>query len=381
MLGVSLAAASVGAASGCGDSTEDGGPTSTDAATDGQIDRVESPPDAGSDVSDGDVSDGDVPEPPFDCGSDASLDPPRDLRCTGLYERWTSKSVRSDVRAYTPAFKLWSDGAEKHRFILLLAGTKIDTTNMNGWRFPIGTKLWKEFVLDGKRRETRFFWKVGAAMWARTTYRWADDESTAIRLDDGATTNDAGDPDAGGYEIPAVAKCDQCHAGSEDKVLGFEAVSLGAAGASGYTLADLVSEGRLTVNPPTTTLTVPDDGHGSRDALGWLHGNCGTSCHNANPAATCAFKGMHLKLSFEELASGAAVTSLGAYTTTHGVAATIPASGYFRIAPGDVAHSAVHYLANHRDNTSAIGQMPPIDSHRVDPTGVGYLGAWITSMP
>ena len=323
----------------------------------------------------------DPPEPPFDCTQDSAVEAPVNLRCTGLYGAWTKKAIAAGVREFKPGPTLWSDGAVKTRWVLLPTATKIDTTDMEAWVFPVGTKFWKEFAIGGKRVETRMFWKIGSTTWVRTTYQWSADESTALRLDTGYTENDAGDTDAGGYEIPSLAKCDQCHAGAADKILGFEAVGLGVSGATGYTLAQLVSEGRLTVNPAKTALTIPEDGHGSANALGWLHANCGTACHNANPAATCYFKGMHLRLSYAELAAATPVTGLEAYTTTYNVAATLPSAGYKRIAPGVVSNSSIHFLASHRNNVVANGQMPPIDSHLIDPTGVGYLTTWITQLP
>jgi len=343
------------------------------------------PADAGPDDAAVDVdlpNDSEPPEPAFDCAGDSSsVEMPGHLRCTGLYESWSKKTPGAGVREYKPGVTLWSDGAEKRRWVFLPAGSKVDTTDMNAWKFPVGTKFWKEFSLAGKRVETRMFWKVGETTWLKTTYRWSADESTATRLDAGESRNDAGDPDASGYEIPSVSKCDQCHAGSEDKILGFEAVGLGVAGASGWTLDQLASEGRLTTRPPVTALAIPEDGHGSANALGWLHANCGTACHNASPAASCAFKGMHLKLGYTEVSAATAVTSLEAYTTTHNVAATIPAPGYMRIAATNPGNSAIYYLASHRDNTAPNGQMPPIDTHVVDPIGTGYLNTWISALP
>ena len=138
----------------------------------------------------------------------------------------------------------------------------------------------------------------------------------------------------------------------------------------------------LRSNPAMTSLTIPEDGFGSRNALGWLHANCGTACHNANAGANCAFRGMHLRLGYAELAAATPVTSLEAYTTTYKVPSNLPAGlGYVRIAPGDPATSAVHYLPSRRDNTVPNGQMPPIDTHVVDPLGVGYLSTWITALP
>lgn len=359
--------------------SSDPDPVAVDAGNDVATDTTQPPVDASTDPV---QEEADPPEPPFDCTQDSAVEAPTHLRCTGLYDKWTKKTISAGVREFKPGPTLWSDGAVKTRWVLLPTATKIDTTDMDAWVFPVGTKFWKEFVLGGKRVETRMFWKIGSTTWLRTTYQWSADESTAIRLDTGYTENDAGDTDAGGYEIPALGKCDQCHAGATDKILGFEAVGLGVSGATGYTLAQLVADGRLTVNPAKTALTIPEDGHGSANALGWLHANCGTACHNANPAAFCFFKGMHLRLSYAELAATTpVVTGLEAYTTTYNVAATLPSATYKRIAPGDVANSSVHFLASHRNNVVPNAQMPPIDTHIIDPTGVGYLNTWISQLP
>jgi len=63
------------------------------------------------------------------------------------------------LRAYKPALELWADGATKQRFISIPAGIKIDTSSFDEWVFPNGTKVWKEFRLDGKRVETRLYEK------------------------------------------------------------------------------------------------------------------------------------------------------------------------------------------------------------------------------
>ncbi len=363
---------------GCGADSELE-PTAGD-ASDGSVDAASATPRADA-APDGTGS--------LDAHADADLDDcvqttggaPTELRCTGLYSDFAAKLMAPGVREYKPAVVLWSDGAVKRRWIALPAGSVIDSSNMDEWVFPIGTKFWKEFVLADKRIETRLLWKISEYVWVMTTYRWSDDGSTATRLDLGASDNDANAPDASGYEIPSVSQCRQCHAGSTDQILGFEAVGLGLAGATGVTLADLVAEGLLSVNPPTTQLAIPDDGHGSVAALGWMHANCGTSCHNANPTATCAFRGMHVQLGFAELQSGAAVSELDAYQTTYDVEAAIPGGGYQRIAPGNVANSAVHWLASHRDATNPNGQMPPIATHQIDTQGVASVAAWIDALP
>ena len=90
---------------------------------------------------------------------------PADVFCTGLYQGRDPTKYRADVTPYTPGVVLWSDGAEKHRYLYLPPSAQIDTSNMDVWKFPAGTKAWKEFKLDGKLVETRLFWKRNETTW------------------------------------------------------------------------------------------------------------------------------------------------------------------------------------------------------------------------
>src|SRR5205814_7486285 len=100
---------------------------------------------------------------PFDCTAGDTAGAPQHLRCTGLYASWERQTIDPANRAYAPAVPLWSDGAQKRRWIFLPAGTRIDSSDMDEWRFPVGTRLWKEFSFGGRHVETRLLWKVGEA--------------------------------------------------------------------------------------------------------------------------------------------------------------------------------------------------------------------------
>ncbi len=156
-------------------------------------------------------SDGTVP----DCTLGAANEP-LDLRCTGLYSDWATKTVAPGVRQYDPGLHLWSDGANKTRWIYLPPNTKIDTSNMDQWTFPVGTKVWKEFVVGGARIETRLLWKRPSGGWYFTTYAWSSDASTATELINGQRLG----TDPGSYEVPAQSACYDCHNGRLDAVLG-----------------------------------------------------------------------------------------------------------------------------------------------------------------
>ena len=212
---------------------------------------------------------------------DAGL--PDDVVCTGLHVNQDPNAYRADVLPYTPGVVLWSDGAEKHRYLHLPPDSTIDTSNLDGWKFPVGTKAWKEFVVDGVRVETRLFSKRSETLWDSGTYIW-DETGTHATLN----TNPHGIILPSGYEIPTQKDCDKCHHGGSDRLLGIEAVALALPAAEGATLSALVDTGALS-NPPTaTTIHIPEDATGkAARALGYVHANCGMPCHSTRGPPSC----------------------------------------------------------------------------------------------
>ena len=313
------------------------------------------------------------------CPSDGGI--PDDLSCTGLYADWATKTIATDAVAFVPALVFWSDGAVKSRWIRLPPGSSIDTTDMDDWVFPIGTKIWKAFNLNGQVIETRLIWKTTSQDWTYLDYRWSNDGTTARRLDDGETN-----VNGTSYEIPATSLCSECHGGRKDVVLGFDLLGLGLAGAQGITLATLAARGTLTRAPSPLAVTIPEDSTGrAAAALGWLHVNCGSTCHNANGKASGTR--LYEKLLADELyppdGGAARVAGLDAYATAVKVTANLQPNGlsYARIAPGDAAHSLVSLMASSRDvDAGGFKPMPPIVSHVPDDAGMTMVNAWIDAL-
>jgi hypothetical protein len=314
---------------------------------------------------------------PVVCPTDGSV--PDDLLCTGLYVDWASKTVATDVMAYAPAYVLWSDGAQKSRWMFLPPGKKIDTNVMDDWVFPDGTKIWKQFTVGGQVVETRLLWKM-ASGWIDLVYRWSSDGHSARRLDDGEKNVNGTT-----YEIPATTQCDNCHWGRGDKVLGFDLIGLGTAGASGVRLADLVTRGLLTRAPPATKIAIPEDATGkAAKALGYLHMNCGVSCHN--PLGLAGSTGLYMKLLVGQMypeGGAGRVKELDTYVSSVGVDASDQPNGvqYKRILAGNAAQSLLPLMALARaPNAGAFAPMPPIISHQPDTTGIGVVQAWINAL-
>jgi hypothetical protein len=300
---------------------------------------------------------------PADRGRLALL--PRKLSQSGLYAGVGSEQLAPGVWPYRPRYALWSDGAEKRRWIWLPPGSAIDTSRMDSWVFPQGTKLWKEFARDGVRIETRLLAKVGPRDedWIGLAYLWSADGTDAQAAPDGA--EDArGTP----HDVPASAECMACHGGRRSRVLGFSALQLAEQGAAGeLDLAGAARAGILSA-PPAHALEPPGD-ETERAALGYLHANC-SHCHNQDrpPSQNGRCFDPRNDLDFF-LASDhlGATAETATYRTVVGKA----------IKPGNPDDSKVVELVSHR---GFLRQMPPLATEEVDATAVALVRRWITEM-
>lgn len=308
---------------------------------------------------------------PADCPP-LSTDAPARLACTGLYgaSGTIDKSLPAHVRPFAPASFLWSDGAEKARWIQLPEGAQIDTQKPGVWSFPDGTRAWKEFKYKGKRIETRFFMKLGPGRWRTATYLWNEAETDAVNFAGGDVPVSDGT-----YHVPTGEECEQCHRGSRDQLLGFEPLLLGMAGAQGLTLPTLVAENKLSHPPSNTSYQIPDDGTGvGPQVLAWMHVNCGVGCHNTNENSYGYPSRLFLRLSPEMLEGGGPATWDPIKTTLNQVAHTSNFVGQTRIVPGAPEASLLMELATTRGNNRA---MPPIATRTIDQPNVDLLREWI----
>jgi hypothetical protein len=285
------------------------------------------------------------------------------------------------VVAFEPAFALWSDGADKRRWIALPEGKKIDTSDVDAWNFPVGTKLWKEFVRDGVRVETRMITRVSDGddvnAWVAAAYVWNDAQ-------DDATLAADGQDDAHGtkHDVPSASQCLGCHDGRASFVLGFSAVQLANVDDDApLTLADAVALEMFTDADALTRerLAVPGDAR-ARTALGYLHANC-SHCHNQERPERelrCFDPQNQLDMLLTKSALGpdAAVTDTHAFTTMvepeHG-AAMLRAG-----APDD--SPALHLMERRGEGGIDPEQMPPLGTERVDDDGVAAVRAWVESL-
>ena len=217
---------------------------------------------------------------------------PQKLSQSCLYKNIDQQKIANQLIKFTPNYQLWSDGANKTRWIYLPEKTKIDTSNADRWIFPVGTQIFKEFrqistITNIEMKvETRHLQKIksgsGIDSWLLSTYLW-NKQQTEAYLSAGA--NNVLNSE---HDIPSQQNCIDCHKGNTDIVLGFEALQLSdkqgehAFGhgpqreMNEWTLKSLLSENRLTHPMDMPILPGVEI---EQKVLGYLHANCG-NCHN-----------------------------------------------------------------------------------------------------
>jgi hypothetical protein len=254
-------------------------------------------------------------------------------------------------------------------------GTQIDSSDMDFWQFPVGTKLWKEFTRDGIRVETRLVMRIGPgdtmADWFYVAFVWNATQ-------DATTAEQYGVPDANGtmHDVPSRTQCRGCHENLKpSRVLGFSALQLDYDNPDGPDLRDLVGQNLLT-NPPTSSgaigpyFPLPGDLTYQQPALGYLHANCG-HCHNPTSNVYANNTQMLLRLT---------VGSLGLLSTTPPYQTAVnqngnPINGLTKIIEPNVPAQSI--MIYRFESTNTAERMPALGVEIMDPAGDTTLKDWI----
>jgi hypothetical protein len=286
------------------------------------------------------------------------------LSNTGLYCDIRTGSLDRYARFFQPSVALWFDRAAKSRYLRLPPGTKIDSSDMDNWIFPVGTKVWKEFRMGGKKLETRLLEKRRDNTWLMIAFQWNMEQTEAFPVPDGKS-NVNGTP----HDIPSTAECVECHSAVADALNGVSAMLLAQASPSGLTLAELVQQRILTRNPQRA-VRFPGNQE-TYDALGYVYANC-SHCHRGAAAPA----GLDWSTSVWDQRP----EDTAAYRTS----VNQPLKGWvdkgyvFRIAPGSAdASGVVGRISTRRPGD----QMPEIATEIVDPDGVLIINKWIDQLP
>ncbi len=325
--------------------------------------------------------------------------PLAEIQGTGLCDDSGCQTINAGITEYAPRFALYDDGAAKRRWFLLPAGTQIDTSDMDRWVFPVGTKFWKEFSQNGVRVETRFITKVleddnAPNAWLYNAYVWNQTQDAATLAPSGAV-----DANNTTHDVPDRGSCKDCHESFRpSRVLGFQAIQLDDS-ALPFGLEDLISDDKLT-NPPSlggpgARFVLPGT-QTDKNALGYLHANCG-HCHNPS-APTHAVVDIELAFEVAHLATVPLTPTFKSVVKQPGDSCgdnldndgdgrvdngcpdqllIIDTVTYpFLIVPNDPANSGLLQRMKTTDNA----RMPKISVETPDPVGDATITAWINSL-
>jgi uncharacterized repeat protein (TIGR03806 family) len=295
------------------------------------------------------------------------------------------------VIPYVLRSALFSDYAEKYRFIKLPPGTHATYSADDVFDFPVGTVIAKTFAFPRDARdptlgrrliETRVL-KHEPEGWVGLPYVW-NKEQTDANLDVAGDTVDVswihtdGRPRTDNYLIPNANQCKGCHkAGEIMKPIGPKARNLNGDFAyhegTENQLAHWSKTGALVAAPApdlaprNAVWDDPSSGTLDARARAWLEINC-AHCHN--PAGAARNSGLDL------LASQRNPTSFGINKPP--VAAGIGSGGLaFDIVPG---HPEQSILAYRIGSTHPGIMMPELGKRLVHEEGVALIRQWITAM-
>jgi len=296
------------------------------------------------------------------------------------------------VMEYTPNSQLWSDGAHKERYVAMPDLATAEFRERDGFGFPEGTVLVKNFSLPLddravtptlKRIETRIMLRHEGT-WHGFTYEWLDDESDAVLLTGGkrrafTRIDAAGKPYFYEWVYPSRSECIQCHTPASGQVLGLSADFLNSeivytkTNRKANQLETWESLGFFTQGLPDPPEKLPSIPNYANDKLlpevrakAYLEANC-AMCHRPGGGVQSP-----VDLRWE--------TPLEAMHVLN----AIPQRGSLGIddarivAPRSLDRSILYQRLT---SLSAIHRMPPIGVSITDPTGEEIMRNWINGLP
>ncbi|GAA0763229.1 putative repeat protein (TIGR03806 family) [Erythromicrobium ramosum] len=297
---------------------------------------------------------------------------PAKLSDYGFFIQPDAQVPNLGVHPYALNTPLWSDGAEKLRFIYLPEGTQLVADGEGLLKFPVGAAIIKTFAFgEGEARrliETRVLLHR-ADGWVALPYRWNAEQTEATlalaggRLD---LVTPAGETIS--YAIPNKNQCKGCHAKDGQVIpIGPKARNL-----SVKWMAQMLDSRVLDRLPPGGA-TMPvwagysDKGPVEPFARAYLDVNC-AHCHQ--PGGGASNSGLDLRW---EQADPHAIGIL-----KRPVAAGRGAGGHdFSVLPGQPDKSILLFRMDSAEPGIA---MPELGKASVDKQGVAVVRRWIAEM-
>jgi len=304
-------------------------------------------------------------------GAPTSAFPDR-LSKTGCADPADPKKPAAGLVPFGVNAPLWSDGAEKERFLAIPDGTTITVKPDGDFDFPNGTVLVKTFTLGGKKVETRLFVRHDDGGWAGYSYEWLDDQTDAVLLPSskkkavGAQT----------WHFPSRSECVRCHTEAAGRSLGLE---LGQQnGDHTYPSTNRIANQLKTLEhigmfaaplgkPVDQIIAYPDPvGPAALEARAraYLHSNC-SNCHRPDGGG----RG-NMNLVFATPLAATATCNVDPEAGDLGIA------GAKLLVPGAPDKS----LVSVRPHLSGANRMPPLGTSLVDEQGLKTIDDYIRSI-
>jgi uncharacterized repeat protein (TIGR03806 family) len=285
----------------------------------------------------------------------------------GFFANAAAQQPASGVTPYRLNTPLWSDGAEKLRFVFIPPGQQAKAEGEGLLDLPVGSALIKTFKFGGKLIETRVLLHR-ADGWVALPYVWDADQQEA-RLTLGGKRIELTGPEGKpiSYAVPNKNQCKECHGlAGQVTPIGPKAYNLSAAW-----LEALNKAGKLD-RVPAVSKRIPlweerDHADAALAARGYLEANC-AHCHNPEGAASNS----GLYLGWQQ--SDPIKLGIGKRPVAAG-----RGSGNldFDVVPGDPAHSILYDRMASLEGGVA---MPELGRSALDPAGLAAVQRWIGEM-
>ncbi len=297
---------------------------------------------------------------------------PRNLSDFGFFADGARQVPAMRVTPYALNTPLWSDGADKLRFIYLPQDTWLTADGEGLLQFPVGSAIIKTFAFgegaDRRLIETRVLLHR-ADGWVALPYRWnADQTDATLALTGGRVDLVTPAGEAISYAIPNKNQCKTCHSKDGQVIpIGPKARNL-----SVKWMGKMLEAGALDRLPPGAA-TMPvwagysDQSPAAPYARAYLDVNC-AHCHQ--PGGGASNSGLDLRW---EQADPHAIGIM-----KRPVAAGRGSGGHdFSVLPGQPDKSILLYRMDSAEPGIA---MPELGKASVDKDGVAVVRRWIAEM-
>jgi glucose/arabinose dehydrogenase len=294
---------------------------------------------------------------------------PQQLSEAGFFADMASRQPIARAVRYTPSLPLWTNGADKERWLLLPPGTQVDNHVGAPWEFPVGAVFGKTFAYatdhGSEPVETRIMRRTEQG-WEYHAYKWVGQDAELLSLERSILTPVVGFGEQLWHAVPSRFDCRTCHESNAMPVIGFDELRLNAPQpeAAEWQLQALYAQGVLRYPPPDVPDSIAAPDALSYAVLGYLHGNC-AHCHNDSAHSMSALSLQHTE----------ALTQLiGMPTQGSGQITGI------RVQPGAPELSVLYQAMVTDGSVPELKPMPPLGVQRKDYEAAALIEQWIRQL-